>query len=661
MDDPFADLIPAQNVQAQAPAQQQVQQQVAQDDPFADLIPASNNVPQGTSNASPSVDENDGWHLNNIGRHLLAQAGSAIQNTFRNVDLPKIDEVDKRIPQIPGRNANLYKDFGIQKGFADTLGQGTMEFLPYMAGGGGAVKAVSEIPAAARFFSKFAADNPMTAKIAGAAGKNIIANDAMALNQGDPNSTGSDLLYGTATGLAAPVLGYGLGAANRAMAEKVAQSAIPGLTSRATNYMRNLLDPNDYAAQLYNRFSSMFNKNRQAWADVNKTASNIDQRLTKTNAVSQAPKTSSLLDESGNPIQMPQPDRMVSNVDFNASPYHSYINDFTNKVNALEPAQRAPYQQALSLAEQARELAPQSLSGTVSARQNINQNLKEFLNQQGSNTANNAMNAQSKQFLTGLKNTLQKNISQSNVGNVGEEAMQDFTDKWAAANKAHQDLQEFYRSPQPGTGIVKPVKQTREAYQAAQQGQQLDPAIIGKYMPRPNQSGTQGLEQLSKLYDSKEQAQAAAKAYINRRPLSNGVSTLDVTNEYAKLSPAQRDWIYGDSKEGQLLKAANNARQSFGKEPGRSLLTAGTHHLLGYGLPGMAGYLASAYAGGNWRDDLLSGIATSAGVHGLGKLVGKLPLGIVNPIINYGESAPVNPGRYMNIALQGGRYGGNQQ
>jgi len=492
-------------------------------------------------------------------------------------------------------------------------------------------------------FSRFLSKDPY---FAASAMENALAGGAYDKLQGDSG------IGGAIAGAISPLPSAATNAALKYGAQKFAQSAIPGMTKRATDYMRNLLDPNDYAGMLYNRFSSMFDKNKAAWGETNKAATGIDEGLTKTIPQAQPPKTSSLLDESGNPIQIPQPEKMVSKVDFNASPYHSYINDFTNKIKALEPAKKEPYSQALSLAQKAKELAPESFSGTVASRKNINQNLKDFLNQQGSNTANNSMNSQSKQFLTGLKNTLKKDIPEANQGNVGQEAMQDFTDKWNTANKAHQELKEFYRSPQPGSGVVKPVRQTREAFQAAQQGQKLDPAIIGKYMPRPNQGGTEGLDQLAKLYGSKSQAQEAAKAYINRRPLTNGVSTLDVSNEYAKLSPAQRDWIYGGSKEGDLLNTINNVRQSFGKEPARSLLTAGAHHLFGFGLPFLAGSAGAHYLGGDWKDDVFAGLGMAATGKIPAAIAGRLSPRAIRAVSDYAQRSPVNYGRYFNMPLQ---------
>jgi hypothetical protein len=717
MQNPFDEFIPAQPPQAAA------------SNPFDEL------VPRDTQSAG-APQEMGLWE--GLGRHLLANTGSALQNTDKNIALPILENTPyfgnviksaENIPQISqGKdkafNADLYKSQGINKGILDDISQGTMEFLPYMFGAGSATKAISEIPAAAKFFSKFASNNPIAARIGGEAAKNVIANDVMALNQSDKNDAGQNLLYGTATGIGSPLIGYPLAAAGRYVGKQIAQSAIPGLTKRATDYMRNLLDPNDYAGQLYNKFTSMFDKNKAAWNSANQAASNIDESLQGNSQASpnfqksgassvkyrEVPDQPTMVgkdysrlpadrqmigndpytgapifknpDEYSSPVTIDNATgKVVTNkspssyvatgsndpytgapilenkINFNNSPYHDYIDNFINKVQNMEPAQRQEYTQALTLANKAKELAPQSLGGTIAARKNINQDLKDFLNQQGSNTANNAMNSQSRQFLTGLKNTLKNDIPNANAGNISEEAMNDFTDKWQAANKAHQDLQEFYKSPQAGTGVVKPVRQTREAFQS---GQPLDAAVIGKYMPRPNQTGTQGLDQLAKMYGSKEQAQDAVKAYMNRKVLENGNTTLDATGEYGKLSPAQRDWIYGGSKEGDLLKAANDTRKAFSKEPEKSLYgipySILAHYIAAPIIGGGAGY----YAGG--AEGALAGATLPvAGSMMMKKFAGKLSPQTIQGLIRYAQSRPVNPGRYMNIASQALNYGGTNQ
>lgn len=678
------------------------------------------NVRQQTSSPSPSPDLNDGWHLNSLGRHLLANAGSAAQNTEKNMNMPGINKFFPEVPNFGGRNENLYNDLGIKKGILDSVSEGAMEYAPFGAGAAKLIKLGGQtFPKFAQFMQK----NPL---YAGSALENSIAG----AGYGGANDGKSGAVTGAAIGAISPFPAAAANAGGKYIAEKVAQSAIPGLTKRATDYMSNLAAPNGYAKSLYDRFSTMFDKNKSAWGDVKQSASSLDKNITKELPVSPVfqnvgqktvgykelpgqptmtgqdysaqPSSGKVTgsdpytgapefkypDEYSSPVSVGQPNaNMASNrmsasqaatgyqdaagapvmenrIDFNASPYHNYIDNYINKIQGMEPAKKQQYSQALALAGKAKELAPQSFSGTVAARQNINQDMKDFLNQQGSNTANNAMNSQSKQFLTGLKDTLKNNIPQSNMGNAGKAATNNFTDKWDAANKAHQDLQEFYKSPQPGSGVLRPVRQTREAFQAAQNGQPLDAAIIGKYMPRQNQTGTAGLDQLAKMYGSKSQAQEAAKSYINKRPLTNGTSTLDVSNEYAKLSPSQRDWIYGDRKEGDLLKAVNDTRQAFGKEPSRSLLTAGTHHALSLGAPAALGYFGSELAGGDREQNLLTAASLMGGA-GIGKLLARrLSPESVQSLVKYAQRSPSNYGRYFNMPLQtaaSGIYGGRNQ
>lgn len=639
MQNPFEDLVPAQGGQGQST-------QAQPQNPFSDLVPqASANVPRGPSPAAPSVSPSDapqGW-LDSISRHLLANAGSALQNTVKNINFPRVsDAFPKTAQQLGAGNlgkVDLYKGMGINKGILDDLSQGTMEFLPYLYGAGGATKAISEIPAAAKFFSKFAANNPITARIGGEATKNVIANDAMALNQGDPNNTGSNLLYGTATGVAAPAVGYGLGALRQYGAEKVAQSAIPGLTKKATDYMRNLLDPNDYTASLKGNFKNAYDTNTANWNMVDKAAADLDNAIQNPAAGQQS---------------LVKPGQPAPTSSFDNSPYLKHIDDYVNNINQLEPARRAQYSQALDFANQAREMAPQSVQGAVAAHKNLNQALSEFMSGQGIPAAN----RQAKEFVSGLKDNLKQNMSNDFL----DQKMQDlgynqsFSDIWNKANQSHQNLQEFYKSPDKLGNVIKNTK-----IENSLKGPTTEGNVIGQYAPKPSQTGTEGLDQLANNMGSKSAAQDAVKAYMNRRPLTNGVSTLDVSNEYAKLSPAQRDWIYGDSPEGKYLDTVNNVRQAFGKEPSRSLLTSGAHHAISFGVPAAMGYFGSEMAGGDRRENLGSA-AAALGLTGYGKfLARRISPGQVNWLTNYAKGLPVNPGRYMNIAAQAGRYGGNNQ
>lgn len=501
---------------------------------------------------------------------------------------------------------------------------------PFQIGAGSLLKYGGKfVPSFARFLEK----NPY---YSASAMENAIAGAAYDKAQGGSGVAGGIV------GAISPLPGAAINPLAKYAAEKISQSAIPGLTSRATNYMRNLSDPNKYSADLKGNFKEAYEENTKNWNKVDEAAAALDNSFQSSGA------------PSGSLIK--QGDKSPQNTLFDNSPYTNYIDNYVNKVGNLEPARREEYSQALDFANKAKDLAPQSVQGAVSAYQTLNQALKEFMGSKGVPAAN----RQAKEFVNGLKDNLKDNMSNDIIDSRMKDLGYDksFTDIWSDANKSHQNLQDFYKSPDKfGTPIDrKNLKTAIRDPNLSNEG-----ALIGQYAPKPSQTGTEGLDQFAKVIGSKSAAQDAMKSYLNRRPLTNGVSTLDVSNEYAKLSPAQRDWIYGGSPEGKLLETANNARTAFGKEPSRSLLTAGTHHLLGYGLPGLAGYMASDYAGGDWKENVLSGLAASAGAHGMGKLMGKLSPETVQNITNYAKRAPVDYSRYLNVPLQTMVSGGRQQ
>jgi hypothetical protein len=283
----------------------------------------------------------------------------------------------------------------------------------------------------------------------------------------------------------------------------------------------------------------------------------------------------------------------------------------------------------------------------VKLRQVINQELKDYLGQKGVPAANH----QAKEFIKGLKDNLSGDTISLNANKLGEGAGKEFSKAWDKANKSHSDLQEFYKAPQP-SGRVAPLRSQREALQA---DGDLDSAVIGKYMPKPSQTGTSGLNQLARLFGSKQAAQDAAKSYINRKPLTNGNAALDTAAEYGKLSPAQREWIYGGSKEGKLLDTVNTVRTEIGKEPWRQFYKMFSHVGVPAALFGTLGYHAGEGTGaatGIAAPIALSLLASRAG--------GKLSPETVQKLLRYSQTPTPNRGRNVNALFQSLSQGGQQ-
>jgi len=575
------------------------------------------------------LNESKAADVQNVPRKTSTDESSITDNDPSITDRAMASFLHQQSPLGPTKDYDplAYKDTlmdKILKGGVDVLAGA----LPFQMGASGLMRT------GARYFPKLAQFVQKDPYFASSALENAIAGAAYNKAQGDSG------VPGAVAGALSPLPGAVISPLAKYAAKTISQSALPGLTARATGYMRNLLSPNEYAANLKSGFNQAYSDNQSNWNKVDEAASALD------NALGQSGAPPGTLVKAG---QSPSVNT------FNNKPYLDYINDYINKIGNLEPARREEYSQALDFAQKAKDLAPQSIQGAVSSYQNLNQALKEFMGSKGVPAAN----RQAKEFVSGLKDNIKENMSNdfldSKMKDLGYD--QTFSDIWNQANKSHADLQNFYKVPDRfGT------PQEKKSFKLAMQSPDGDEgALIGQYMPKPSQTGTEGLDQLANVMGSKEDAQAAAKAYINRRPLTNGVSTLDVSNEYAKLSPAQRDWIYGDSPEGKLLKATNDTRMAFGKEPSRSLLTAGTHSLMGYGLPGIAGYLASDYAGGNWEENFLAALAAAGGAHGMGKLMGRLSPEAVQNITAYAKRSPVNYSRYLNVPLQTMVSGGNQQ
>lgn len=382
---------------------------------------------------------------------------------------------------------------------------------------------------------------------------------------------------------------------------------------------------------------------------------NFPETIKTTESVARGtPAISGQYGQGGEPIYQ-------NGINFNNSPYTSYIENFKNKVGSMEPAIKAPYAQSLEVAEQAANMAPESFSGAVALRKNINQNMKDYLSKGG--TAINPQNYQSKEFLTGLKRNLKNETIAAQEGKVSPEQLAQFKSEWEAANKSHQGLQKFYKSPQKSTGVEAEGRTVREAFKASLpkemggEGLPLDPALISKYIPSLSPTGAKGIEglkQLSKVMGSKKEGVEAAKAHLFDKQLTNGANTVDSAARYAALSKTQKKYLFGNSDEGKMLEAINKTRLAFGREPEKTLAKIG-HGVLGYGLPGVVGYGGSYLAGENNRQSLLNALALTGGsklVKGIGAKTANPSR--VNRAINFGNNGTTNSGRNLNALMQVG-------
>lgn len=604
MQNPFSDLIPRNS---------QSQQQQA--NPFSDLIP------QGNASRVTQIPNEGRGFFNDLGRRGLAIAGSAAKNTIKdfipsalNMFAPGSGDVMAKTTPISGagKNVDFYKELGVDKGLGSSILQEGLEFAPYMIGAKSATAAAKAIPRAAEMLSKLRGKYPKSTRIGTEVAENSLAGGVQAANKDE--SVGLGAVLG---GFSVPA-GYAIAAPFKAGAKALAQSSIPGMTERATKKLKDLLTPEGYASKLYQIFSTKSGKNDINWKSVDSIAGKLDESL------------GSLKGKS-------------TELNFDNAPYLNHIDSFLSRVKGLEPAKKTEYEQAIEFATRAKELAPESFGGAIKLRQLINQELKDYLGQKGVPSAN----RQSKEFIKGLKNNLSGETITLNAKKIGEGAEKEFGSAWEKANKSHGELQNFYKLPNKlGT------EEEKKAFRAAMKDPSAeDGAIIGQFMPKPEETGTQKLRHLEKLFGSRKDAQDAAKSYLNKRPLNNGNTVLDASTEYAKLSPQQRSWIYGDSKDGQILKTINDIRKSYGKEPERSFYKMFSHPASSLVMPAMAGS-AAGYYGGEGKGAAGGAAAALAATMLAKKGAGKLSPDRVRKMLIYSKARASNPGRYINPLFQ---------
>ena len=338
---------------------------------------------------------------------------------------------------------------------------------------------------------------------------------------------------------------------------------------------------------------------------------------------------------------------------FDNSAYHNYIDNFQNKVLNLDPAQQEQYKQALVLSNKARDLAPQSLSGMIASRQNINKDMADYLNENGMTSAN----MQSKAFLSGLKDNLKNEVLNSNSKNMSPEDFSNLKNAWEKANQSHQDLKEFYKAEHPSTGIMADTNQMTDRFKnLSNPGATLNPSVFSEYSPTFSQDASQGVEgvnHLGKLLGDDDLAKKAVTAHIFRRQTDQGANTLDAAALYSKLSPIQRETLLGNTPAGNMLGLVERMRQEHGKEPARNFWQRNSHSILGMGLPGLAGAFAAHENGANWEGTLMGGAAAAAASHLGAKALGwSATPRLVTKALERANKGVKHKGRYLNMIAQ---------
>lgn len=533
------------------------------------------------------------------------------QNDPSITDRAMISFLNQQSPLGPTKD---YDPLASKDNVITKIGKGFLDYAPYGVGAASLLKYGSKLPA----LIKLAENSPRLAGLlTGTAAENILGGATYGGMNADTGNTMAAAALGGLGGGAASMLGGAGNIVANYLGKKYAQSAIPAFTKKATEQIKSLLPSSDYAQQLFGRFSDAFSKNKGNWNAVKDSAEQLDTAIGK---------------------------------NFNNRPYHDYIDGYLSDLNKLDPAQRAQYAQSILLAQKAKEIAPESFSGIVASRQNLNQVLSDFLDPTGQTKPD----IYSKQFITGLKNNLKNETLEANAGNIHPDAFNDFKSKWENANQSHQNLQDFYKSMQGTTGTVKKMTPTEEMYKSALETGNLDPSILNRYAPPLTLKGSQGIEginQLNRLYGDPQTARDAIQASLFRRPTQQGASTIDSAKIYSDMSPAQRQAVFGNSPQGQMLDAINNTRLEFGREPEKTLAKIG-HHAMSWGVPGALGVGTGLASGEDWPTSVGFGVGAMLGAQGLKHAVGRTatPASVARAI-QLGKSSPFT-GRYINPLLQ---------
>lgn len=602
-----------------------------------DERPSYENIPTAPTTPYPEQPKQPSWNdtvnekirndeslvdlPKNLGKHGLADVATAGQN---------IGNIPSKLSsgRIPEVNYDYYKMLGIEPTIGDRAAVGVMEYSPYSGG----ANLLTKIPA----FAKVA----KTGSIA----EEILKNTASGVSYAGVNAPEGQKTQAMKTAAvfapAATLAGVGVNAGAKYTTKQYAQSAVPGLTEKANEATKYVGSPDKYSKELGAKFEKDFKTNENTWETSREIAKGLDKQIPKVIKEEQIP--TGLVDGKGNPLMKT---KAIEESGFNNKPYTDYLDTYIKEKSSLEPAMRQKYSEALEIAQDAKSLAPKSFEGAISTRQNLNSDLSDILKSRGKE----APNEESKALIKNLKNIALQDTIKANKSSVDPKTFSNFENTWNKANSEYQKLQNFYKLP-TDIGSVKDASKLREAYKTGQIGEDV---ILNKYVPTTSKKGMTGLKQLEKVYGNKEKTQEAAKSYILKDIKENGSSTKDISEAYAKLSPEQRKYIFGNSKEYQYLEMINNIRKTFGKEAKESSVRAFGHHLVGLGLPGFAGYMAGEYADKSGKESLTYGALAALAAASAKKGASKFStLNMLDKASKYYQAPAQNRGKYINMILQ---------
>lgn len=493
------------------------------------------------------------------------------------------------IPEFSPKSFDPYKTFGVKEGLADKLGVGLLDFAPFLGAGGavaGALKGVAGSP--------LLKTNLISGGLYGAT------------NNEDNRLLGA--ATGTALGGAAHGLGLGAGEIWKAGRNMYAKSAIPSLVEKATQYVKEGLGPAESGAQaLKGAYDTQLVKTNALWKSAEEQAAALDN----------------------------------SNMRIDPSSYNKTVENFIKEKSALEPAKGSKYADALEFAkEEAKNLAPQSFSGVIALRQNLNELLGNFARKKNLDAPSREM----KEFAKDLKFSLNDVVGAEGKGATPQ--VNDFYKTWTDANKATTRLKEFYQSPDK---YGKP--QPSRPLEGGLKGDTPEGSLMNEYLPGTGQTGIHGSQYLSNLLGDSRAAAEGLRNYEFRN-VGRGKDAKDAFDFYQKMSPAQREVMFGGKPEERLLSTAQAASEKYyptgyanDKSLGNSIKQAAIYH----GIPGILGAGTAYHQGSSPGQAALIGLGLGFGGKGVGALMGRHaqrhPESVLRAMNSRGNQ---KPGEYLN-------------
>lgn len=551
----------------------------------------------------------------------LGTLGGEILNVPNQTSTWLNQHLSPNTPIIPPYNPgyNYYQPLGVQPNTADNLAVNVAKYAPYATGAGEAVGLTRMAPAIAD--AGLTGVKGWLASTAPTVAENVLGNTAYGATN-DNNNGNNGAVSGAETGLLAGGLNVGGNALTRGAAYAYGKTALPGLISQGTATLKQGLgDASDYATQLINKFKGAQDANTSAWNTVSDNASNLDSQLA------------------------------ANNKTFNSDAYTQHVNDFLAKVDQMEPAVARPYQNAVDFAKT--ELlpnAPQSFTGAVAARQNLNDTLGDFLNKRQLPQAD----AQTQGLVSGLKNVLKSDVIDGNASSVNPDDLSSFKQSWEDANQAHQNVQAFKQTTnKAGSSTFSPVLNSSQSAASPEAG------ILSEYMPEKGQTGTNEINNLANLYGDPKTAQDALASYALRGIDNKGDAGKAALNFYQNMSPEQRSAMLANNPAQPYYDTLNKGISFYGGVPKTApAFSNGIFPWMGYHAMSASPLALTGFAGGllsgmPWEHALMLGAASGAA----GKIGGNIAQrttnpGLVNRAMNYSTS-PVQTGlisRYVTPA-----------